>query len=240
MLDPDGESVALQPLGDRLRHHRKTRKMTLQDVADQAGFSVGFISQIERGITVPSLTSLVSVCRVLGVDVGSFFNSQKPESSVTRSAERAHYGLGGADGRSVSYERLSASFPGNVLRSTIIHEPPGFRSEPMSHEGEEIFFILEGELTIELEGVSTILGVGDSAHFPSTLTHTTWNHTTSPTTVFHTCTMDVFGDDHVAPTAKGFVVTRSAVRGSRPRFGKGQEALTPANGTSKTTRGGKS
>lgn len=192
--------------------------MTLREVADEAGFSVGFISQIERGITIPSLTSLVAVCRVLKVDAGSFFNSQKPNSAFTRRDNRAVYGLGGESSRAVTYERLSASFPGNVLRSTIIHEPPGYRSEPMSHEGEEIFFILEGALTIEVDGERTVLGAGDSAHFPSTRTHTTWNHTSQTTTVFHTCTMDVFGDGAPSGSAEtSLLVSKALNRRSAPK-----------------------
>lgn len=210
-------AAEIQPLGERLRLCRKEQGMTLQEVADKAGFSVGFISQIERGITVPSLTSLVAVCRVLKVDAGSFFNSQKPNSSVTRRESREAYGLGGEAGRTVTYERLSAAFPGNVLRSTLIHEPPGYRSEPMSHEGEEIFFVLEGALTIEIDGERMILEAGDSAHFPSTRVHVTWNHTTSPTTVFHTCTMDVFGDDGNNSTGDSLIVTRAANRRSAPK-----------------------
>lgn len=182
------------PLGDRLRQRRKALKMTLQEVADEAGFSVGFISQIERGITVPSLTSLIAVCRTLRVEAGSFLNPPKVATPFTRREHRPIYGLGQQGGNAVSYERLSASFPGNVLRSTIIHEPPGHRSEPMSHEGEEIFFILKGALTLEVDGEPMVLEAGDSAHFPSLRVHTMWNHTGEPTTILHTCTMDVFGD----------------------------------------------
>ncbi len=211
-------------LGDRLRNRRKGLKLTLQDVADQAGFSVGFISQIERGITVPSLVSLVSVCRVLKVDVGSLFQQPKSEEPVSRRAGRTVYGLGTMGGRDVTYERLSAAFPGNVLRSTLIHEPPGYRSEPMSHEGEEIFYIVEGELTLELDGERMILVAGDTAHFPSTRTHATWNHTTATTTVFHTCTMDVFGDGEPSGDPdNSLVVTRAAnrVKSQKPKVNKG-------------------
>ena len=185
-------------IGERLRTRRRALKMTLQDVADAAGFTAGFISQIERGITVPSLTSLVAVCRALNADVGSFFQPPRVETPITRREGRPVYGLGGTPDSAVTYERLSASFPGNVLRSTLMHEPPGFRSEPMSHEGEEIYFIVAGALTIEIDGERTVLEAGDSAHFPSTLTHATWNHTSRPTTIFHTCTMDVFGDGETA------------------------------------------
>ena len=197
-------------LGDRLRQRRKTLKMTLQEVADEAGFSVGFISQIERGITVPSLTSLIAVCRTLKVEAGSFLNPPKVATPFTRREHRPIYGLGGERGNAVSYERLSASFPGNVLRSTIIHEPPGHRSEPMSHEGEEIFFILQGALTLEVDGERMVLEAGDSAHFPSLRTHTMWNHTSQPTTILHTCTMDVFGDgDPSGSPAESLAVTRA-------------------------------
>lgn len=197
---------------------RRELKMTLQEVADTAGFSVGFISQIERGITVPSLTSLVAVCRALKTEMGSFFQTPRVDAPVTRHEGRPVYAVGGTPGNTVSYERLSASFPGNVLRSTLIHEPPGFRSEPMSHEGEEIYFVVAGSVTLEIDGECTILEAGDSAHFPSTLTHVTWNHTNEPATIFHTCTMDVFGDGELSAQAEqSLVVKRSAARRSAPK-----------------------
>ena len=215
---PTMEPTELEPLGERLRQRRKALKLTLQEVADKAGFSVGFISQIERGITVPSLVSLVSVCRVLKVDVGSFFKQPRSEAPVTRRETRPVYGLGAITGRDVTYERLSAAFPGNVLRSTIMHEPPGYRSEAMVHEGEEIFYIVKGSLTLELDGQVLILEEGDTAHFPSSRRHATWNHTDQPTTVFHTCTMDVFGDGEPSgdPTTR-LVVTRAAKRRNAPK-----------------------
>lgn len=210
---PQPSAPSATPLGQRLRARRKALKLTLQQVADEAGFTAGFISQIERGITVPSLTSLVSVCRVLKVEIGDFLTQPKNATPITRHSERQIYGLSGNDENTVRYERLSASFPGNVLRSTIIHEPPGYRSEPMAHEGEEIFFIISGALTIEIEGARTVLETGDTAHFPSTLTHTTWNHTTANTVIFHTCTMDVFGDgDKADGNDPNLIITRAAER----------------------------
>lgn len=201
----------LGPLGERLRARRKQLKLTLKEVADGAGFSVGFISQIERGITVPSLTSLVAVCRVLGVEVGTFF-SPVPAPTISRHQQRPVFGLAGIGGNAVTYERLSARFPGNVLRSTLIHEPPGTRSEPMAHDGEEIFYVIDGALTLEIEGERTILEAGDSAHFPSTLRHVSWNHTRQPATIFHTCTMDVFGDAPEPAPATGPAISRAVHR----------------------------
>lgn len=214
----DSQPDVSPAVAERLRERRRELKMTLQEVADSAGFSVGFISQIERGITVPSLISFVAVCRALKTDVGSIFQSPRVEAPITRREARPVYSIGGKPGGTVTYERLSANFPGNVLRSTLIHEPPGFRSESMSHEGEEIFFVVEGSLTIEIDGECTILEAGDSAHFPSSLTHATWNHTAETTTIFHTCTMDVFGDGE--PSTRGqptLIVKRSSARASAPK-----------------------
>jgi len=204
-----------EPLGHRLRDRRQQLKLTLKEVADGAGLSVGFISQIERGITVPSLVSLISVCRVLKAEVGDFLAQPRGDKPVTRHQQRPIYALGG---NAVSYERLSAAFPGNVLRSVLIHEPPGFRSEPTSHEGEEIYFIIEGSLTVEIDGEPNILETGDSIHFPSMRVHATWNHTTLSTTILHTCTMDVFGDGQ--PTGKAetsMAVNRAHGRKSAPK-----------------------
>lgn len=178
-------------LGERLRESRKSQGLTMQDVADRAGLSIGFISQIERGLAAPSLSSLVSLARVLRAEVSSFLDQPRGDSSATRQDQRPVYSI--ADD-ALSYERVSAAFPGNMLRSVIIHEPPGHRSEPISHEGEELFYIIQGAITVEVDGERTILQAGDTIHFPSTRTHSTWNHTDTPATILHTCTMDVFGD----------------------------------------------
>ncbi|MEO1249815.1 MAG: XRE family transcriptional regulator [Pseudomonadota bacterium] len=181
-----------EPLGHRLRERRLERGLTLKAVADGAGLSVGFISQVERGLTAPSLSSLVSIARVLDTHVTQFLSQPRGESPLTRKDQRPVYAV---DQNTIQYERLSASFPGSMLNGVIIHEPPGHRSEPIHHEGEEFFFVLEGAITVELEDQRTVLEAGDSIHFASTRQHSTWNHTTKPAAILHICTMDVFGDD---------------------------------------------
>ena len=185
-----GEESHAAGLGPRLRERRRSLGLTLREVADRAGLTAGFISQIERGIAAPSLSSLAGVACALEVDPGVFL---EPPGGVplTRHGRRARYA---PERSAVSYERVSSSFPGNTLNSVLIHEPPGHRSEPIRHEGEELFFMLEGSITVEIEGARTVLRAGDSIHFDSRRTHSTWNHTTEPATILHVCTMDVFGD----------------------------------------------
>lgn len=178
-------------LGQKLRVLRRDKGLTLKQVADQAGLSVGFISQVERDLTAPSLSSLANMSKVLGSPLNSFFEQPDNQGALTRNNSRPVYSLAQ---RAMEYERISTSFDGSILNSVIIHEPPGHRSEPMRHEGEEIFYVLQGALTVELDGERLILNSGDSLHFASHRQHSIWNHTTAPVTLLHICTMDVFGE----------------------------------------------
>ncbi|MEM6610298.1 MAG: cupin domain-containing protein [Pseudomonadota bacterium] len=178
-------------IGGRIRARRKALGLTLQSVANDAGLTPGFISQVERGLAAPSISSLSAISKVLAVHPSELFQQPPTPGPLTRSGDRPRYRI--AQGP-LRYERLTSSFNGNVLRSMIIHEPPGHRSEPIRHEGEELFFILSGELTVEVDGTTHLLETGDSIHFASTRVHSSWNHTETTTTILHTCTMDVFGD----------------------------------------------
>lgn len=186
-------------LGRQLRACRKQQSLTMQFVADSAGLSVGFISQVERGLTVPSLASLVAIAGVLQQPISRFLDQPVAGSELTRQRDRVPYNVAAG---SLSYERLSTNFTGSSLRSVIVHEPPGHRVEPISHEGEEMFYVLAGEITVEIDGCRTILLCGDSIHFDSQRTHSTWNHTTGTASILWCGTMDVFGDDEPDPIHK--------------------------------------
>ena len=187
-------------LGERLRLRRKELKLSMKEVAVSSGLSIGFISQVERGLTSPSLTSLTAIANFLRSDVTNFLSQPKSKSSITRNEERDVYTI---NKNGLQYERLSDSFPGHTLNSVIIHEMPGHRSESISHEGEEFFFILEGAITIYIDGVVNILEAGDSLHFDSSRSHSAWNHTNKVTTVLHVCTMNVFGDQDTVKDIPG-------------------------------------
>jgi transcriptional regulator with XRE-family HTH domain len=202
-------------LGEKLRQSRKEATLTMQYVADNAGLSVGFISQVERGITVPSLSSLRAIAGVLGKPISFFLEQPSASDDATRAGDRMNYKV--AQG-ALSYERLSAQFPGSTIRSVIVHEPPGHRNEPISHVGEELFFMLEGELTVEVEGERTVLKRGDSLHFDSRKTHSTWNHTTETAAMLWCGTMDVFGEDTIDPVHKNNSETKN--KKSKSKGGK--------------------
>lgn len=178
-------------LGEALRERRKELGLKMQRVADEAGLSVGFISQVERGLTSPSLGSLSTIARVLDLRLRDILDRPDGDAETTRQTARRQFGVPGA---SASYERISTAFEGSRIHSVIVHEPPGHRIEPISHEGEELFFILAGAITVEIEGKVQVLNQGDTIHFDSRRTHSTWNHSDRPASILWCGTMDVFGD----------------------------------------------
>lgn len=193
------KDLDLVSLGEKLRLRRKELKLTLSDVAEGAGLSVGFISQVERNITAPSLGSLASIAALLKLPINAFLDGSANNEEVTRDSERAVFAVHGAD---VSYERLSSTFAGSTIHSVIVHEPPGHRVEPISHEGEEMFYIISGEVTVEIDGEQSILRQGDSVHFNSQRTHSIWNHSSNSTSILWCGTMDIFGDENPEPIHK--------------------------------------
>ena len=198
--EPADESVSDEhKLGHQLRRRRLDLGLTLKQVADDAGLSVGFISQLERGITAPSLSSLASICKVLKTDIGTYLQQPRAGQRLSRHGQRPLYSLAGLNldnpGNPIRYERVSTQFPGRKIHSVIMNVPPGYRAETIVHDGEEMIFVLAGELTSFVDGRHAILQPGDAEHFPSTLPHSVWNHTGTMTQVLWVGTQELFGQE---------------------------------------------
>jgi transcriptional regulator with XRE-family HTH domain len=201
-IQPAPESPPTHPVGHQLRQRRLDLGLTLKDVAEGAGLSVGFISQLERGITAPSLSSLVSICKVLRTDIGTYLQQPRAGQSLSRHGQRQLYSLADlseqAPANPIRYERVSTNFPGRKMHSVIMNVPPGYRSETIAHDGEEMIYVLSGELTSFVDGHHTILQPGDAEHFPSTLPHSVWNHTGSAAQLLWVGTQELFGQEPLA------------------------------------------
>jgi transcriptional regulator with XRE-family HTH domain len=155
-------------VGPVIRNLRRRQDRTLQDLADATGLSVGFLSQIEREIATPSLSALAKIARALGVEIEHFIASPSADSIHTKAELRETYWV---DRKFMTYERLSADFPGSVLSAFIVTMPPRFVSEPDSHDGEEFIYQLEGSTVVEVDGEKYVLNTGDTLHFRSSRSH---------------------------------------------------------------------
>ncbi len=159
-------------VGAEIRGLRKARNLTLSQLAEASGLSVGYLSMVEREQAMPSVKSLLSIAHAFGVTIGWFFEGEaaRPQERglvVRRSRRRRiDYSAGIVD------ELLSPSLEGN-LELVLCRLAPGASSgeESYSHAGEEAGIIVRGRLELWVDGQSVLLETGDSFGFESTRPH---------------------------------------------------------------------
>ncbi len=154
--------------------------MTLEQLAARAGLSVSFLSLIERGKKKPSLSALQSISDALGMEVGWFFSEHLARDPL----ERAHV-VRKNFRRKVAYTRLaetdylgevhyllSPSINGKLAMVLMEVEADCTSGDDLfSHEGEEVGYVLSGELTLELDGRELRVNAGDSFGFEGRTPH---------------------------------------------------------------------
>ncbi|WP_322012531.1 XRE family transcriptional regulator [Paraburkholderia sp. J12] len=180
----ESQSVVSQnvvSVGSKIRGLRQRQGRTLDDIATAAQLSKPFLSQVERDLASPSITSLVSIAKALGVPVSYFVDTPTEAGCVCRGQDLKFFGF--ADSTDL-YARLTNPSGGRQLEAILVRMPPGDDrpSEVTTHAGEEFLHVLSGEVTLTLEGKSFVLGVGDSAHYESTVPHA-WTNTSGQETV---------------------------------------------------------
>ncbi|KUO42649.1 MAG: hypothetical protein APU95_04505 [Hadesarchaea archaeon YNP_N21] len=159
-----------QKIGERLAALRRARGFTLQELAGRCGLSASFLSQIERGVSAPSIVSLYRICQALAVPLFQVLPDPVLDSSPVRYLDmQPHFKL---SDKGTSYIRLSSNFPGRQLEILINLFPPGYKHPPATHKGEEFGYVLSGDLTLIVEGKEYLLGPGDSFHFVAEKPHT--------------------------------------------------------------------
>lgn len=136
--------------------------MTLQALADNCGLSVPFLSQVERDLAMPSLVSLTSIARALGVEMSYFVGTPSPGQIVRRGDRPEHLRFGGDQ---VVYTRLSGRHEERKMEALLIEVPPGLASPVAHREGEGFWYVLDGELEMWVGQEQFLLSAGDSAHF---------------------------------------------------------------------------
>lgn len=168
-------------IGVKIKKYRKDKKYTLKMLSEQTGLSIGFLSQLERGMTTIAIDSLANVAKVLGVQLSDFFESDTktgsdpvihsydmPMTQVSR--EIIQYTLGHDVGKFSMLARMFYLLP--------CSEEPNADPETYKHEGEEFVFVLEGILSLDLEDEHYTLYPGDSMQYSSKLRHN-WKNKTS-------------------------------------------------------------
>jgi transcriptional regulator with XRE-family HTH domain len=156
-------------IGEKLRQLRKEYGLTQEELANRAYLTKGFISQLERDLTSPSIATLKSMLDVLGVDMGNFFRDVPQQSVVARKKARV---LSSMSTDECEIHFLLPKAMGRLMDPVLVTLDSGARTEDdSSHEGEEFGIVLQGTITLWLDGKAHRLLKGDCFYFKSS-----WNH----------------------------------------------------------------
>ena len=175
-------------LGPLLRKRRRQLGLTLRQLCERAGLSVGYLSQVENDKAVPTLGTLAQIAAGLEVGLDYFVAQPKPADALSRAEGRPRFSLPGSP---VAYEAIGSDYPGSELSSYILHVPPGYASETVTHEGEEIIVILDGEIEQTLGGEAVTMRAGDSLHYSGATPHSWANRSAATARILWTGTLSV-------------------------------------------------
>lgn len=186
---PDSAKAAVQEetektfalIGQQIRKMRQRRRLTIQQLADASGMSASMLSLVERGLTSPSLLSLTSIGRNLGITLAEMMSGQlnDPDETVTRVDSMPLIKTPDGILRRVLRQdrKRGVTITYNEYGPNIGNSPVG-----ITHIGFEYGLVVEGELTIEIDGVQTVLHSGDVVSLKSTRLHKIWNYSSSKAT----------------------------------------------------------
>jgi quercetin dioxygenase-like cupin family protein/DNA-binding Xre family transcriptional regulator len=161
-------------LGARLKHARLLHQMRLKDVAARAGCSESMLSKIENELASPSLTTLHRLCKALTLSISDLLSNGKVDPWVIMRPDQrktiGHRNAAGTEG--VSAEVLIPSAEGRLLEGfLVVIEPGGNTNGILQHKGEEVGYVVEGQLELTVNKEVRLLNTGDSFYFPSNLPH---------------------------------------------------------------------
>ena len=169
-------------LGERLRAIRLLRRRTLREVAESAGVSESFVSQLERGRSNASVATLQRLATALGIEISDLFAGESQTGPrVLRRQERQLLEWG-----HLGQKALLTPKPFHSLEAVAASFEPGGSTgeEPYTHgDSEELLLVLAGRVHVQLGSELFDLSTGDSVNYRSSTPHRVSNPGDEPAEV---------------------------------------------------------
>lgn len=156
-------------IGGKLKELRIIKGLTQEELADRAELSKGFISQLERDLTSPSIATLMDILQCLGTSIGEFFN-EVPEEQIVF-GKQDYFEKHDAELKN-TVKWIIPNAQKNVMEPILLTLAPGGETYPDNpHEGEEFGYVLQGAVSIHLGGRTYKAKKGESFYFVSDKNH---------------------------------------------------------------------
>ena len=150
-------------IGAKLKELRVLKGLTQEELADRSELSKGFISQLERNLTSPSIATLTDILQCLGTTLGEFFNETPEEQIVFGKAD--YFEKYDTDLKN-EIKWIIPNAQKNVMEPILLTLEAGGETYPDNpHEGEEFGYVLQGGVTIHLGNQLHRVKKGESFYF---------------------------------------------------------------------------
>lgn len=159
-------------VGERIRALRKLRRKSLAELSDATGRSISYLSQIERGLSSPTLRELTTVADALGVGFLDLLAEPVGAAPASPVRKREDAALIPFRGDGVTKQVLAPRNEGTIA-FYVMHIAAGGSSgvRPYTHDGEEAGYVLRGTISLTVDGRTFTVRRGDSFRFMSDLPH---------------------------------------------------------------------
>lgn len=162
-------------IGAKLRALRLRKKMGLVELGRHTGLSPALLSKIERGRMVPTLPTLLRIALVFSVGLEHFFTepARRPTLAVVRRAERKRFPEKMGETQP-AYTFESLDFPALERKMSAYYvefDGDGRSSHRHQHPGEELLYVIDGQVTVTVGDAAHVLGPGDSMYFDASVPH---------------------------------------------------------------------
>lgn len=163
---PPKKSARLSPVGKKIKKARTEKKMTYDTLANETGFSIDYLKQVEAGKITPPVGSLLQISRALEIDSGDLLREEEGRMQDRIKAYTKRTG-------SYAYTTLTPGAENKHLKAfrVKIEAMKDHEGVSYNHQGEEFVYVLEGSIEVMVGEHVNVLGPGDSLHFNSGIRH---------------------------------------------------------------------
>lgn len=154
-------------IGGKIKRLRLANQLTLEELANRSELTKGFLSQVERNLTSPSIASLEDILEALGTTLNEFFNEQQDEQIVFKKED---YFINEQDDYVISY--IVPNAQKNEMEPILIEIEKGRSSMVMEpHDGEEFGYVISGRVKLHYGHKEMVLKKGETFYLSGNRTH---------------------------------------------------------------------
>ena len=175
-------------IGNKIKQLRTRQGLTLEELASRSELTKGFLSQLERDLTSPSIDSLSDILEALGTNLSEFFQEDKNDQFVFRSED---FFVDERENCTVNW--IVPNTQKNQMEPILLELPAGGKSfEVEPHNGEEFGYVLDGSVILECDGERSVVRRSETFYLHGRTFHYLKNERKTTARILWVCTPPLF------------------------------------------------